>query len=208
MGGGSVPGPETGQQNRRNRGVAPTGGGEVPGPIAASDPVRQDLRLTGWPRSIDWDEFREVPSRPAGENEDAQINPVTEGSEARTVREQGQWKLAEIELHVVVNLEESWVVQSKKSATLKSHEQGHFDIHGLISGRDMLEALRAVRARSNERLGRAVAATMRRHRQRAQTMSDTYDTDTAHGTKADRQAAWEAQIRNAMDDDSALSAPG
>jgi Bacterial protein of unknown function (DUF922) len=132
---------------------------------------------------------------------------VTEGGEARTVRQQGQWKLAEIELHVVVNLEESWVVRSKKSGTLKSHEQGHFDIHGLIAGREMLEALRALRARSNERLGRAVAATMRRHRERAQTMSDTYDTDTTHGTKADRQAAWEARIRNAMDNGSALSAP-
>lgn len=207
MGGGSLPGPETGQQNRRARGVAPSGGSETPGPIPASDRVEQHLRLTGWPRSIDWDEFRELGERPSGEHEDAQINPVTEGGEARTVREQGRWKLAELELHVIVNRADSWVVRSKKSAALKSHEQGHFDIHGLIAGRDMLEALRNLRERSSERLGRAVAATMRRHQQRAQEMSDTYDDDTAHGARADRQAAWEAAIRSSIDNDSALRQP-
>lgn len=208
MGGGSVPGPETGQQNRRAGGAASAGGAAVPGPIPASGNVQQDLRLTGWPRSIDWDEFREVSERPAGQNEDARINPVTEGGEARTVREQGRWKLAELELHVIVNRADSWVVRSQKSDALKSHEQGHFDIHGLIAGRDMLEALGALRERSNERLARAVAATMRRYQQRAQSLSDTYDEDTAHGRKADRQAAWEAAIRTSIDNDSALRQPG
>jgi hypothetical protein len=207
MGGGSVPGPETGQQNRRVTGVAPTGGGGIQGPVAARDGVQQNLRITGWPRDIEWTEFRHVSARPAGEDEDAQINPVTEGGDARTVRERGQWKLAELRLEVVVNRDDSWVVQSKKSDALKAHEQGHFDIHGLIAGRDMLEALRALRDRSSDRLGRSVARAMERHRQRAQQMSDTYDDDTEHGLNATRQAAWERQIQNAIDNNSSLRAP-
>jgi hypothetical protein len=207
MGGGSVPGPETGQQNRQVTGVAPTGGGGVQGPVAASDGVQQDLRITGWPRTVEWAEFRDLTARPAGENEDAQINPVTEGGDARTVRERGQWKLAELELKVVVNLDDSWVVQSKKSDALKAHEQGHFDIHGLIAGRDMLEALRLLRERSSDRLGRSVERVMERHRQRAQRMSDAYDDDTEHGLNAVRQAAWERRIQNAIDNNSSLRAP-
>jgi hypothetical protein len=163
--------------------------------------------MTGWPRSVEWSEFRHVTSRPAGEREDAQINPVTEGGEARTVQERGQWKLAELELKVIVNSDDSWVVQSKKSDALKAHEQGHFDIHGLIAGRDMLEALKVLRDRSSNRLGRAVGRAMERHRQRAQQMSDAYDDDTEHGLNAVRQAAWETQIQNAIDNNSSLRAP-
>jgi hypothetical protein len=169
--------------------------------------VQQNLRITGWPRDIEWAEFRHISARPAGEREDAQINPVTEGGEARTVRERGRWKLAALELKVIVNLDDSWVVQAKKSDALKAHEQGHFDIHGLIGGRDMLEALKSLRERSNDRLGRAIGRTMERHSQRAQQMSDAYDVDTEHGLNAARQAAWETRIQNAIDNNSSLRAP-
>jgi hypothetical protein len=77
----------------------------------------------------------------------------------------------------------------------------------LIAGRDMLEALKVLRDRSSNRLGRAVGRAMERHRQRAQQMSDAYDDDTEHGLNAVRQAAWETQIQNAIDNNSSLRAP-
>ena len=207
MGGGNFPGPQTGQQSSPNPGVTAALGAGKPGPIAAKQGVRQNLSLTGWPRDIEWNEFRDLAQRPSGQNEDAQINPMTHPADSRTVRERGQWKLAELELQIIVNRADSWVVQAQKSSALKAHEQGHFDIHGIIVGRDLVEALKRLRARNNEGLGRAVSRTMQRQQQRAQSMTDAYDEDTRHGTNATRQAAWETQIRRAIDNNATLRAP-
>ena len=120
-------------------------GAGKPGPIAAKQGIQQNLTLTGWPRSITWDEFRELTQRPTGENEDALINPVTVGGQAQTAHERGRWMLTELELEIVVNREETWVVISQKSDALLSHEQGHFDIPkpGLICSVEILTGNRA-----------------------------------------------------------------
>ena len=207
MGGGNSPGPETGGHSGANTGVATHLGAGKPGPIAAKQGIQQNLTLTGWPRSITWDEFRELTQRPTGENEDALINPVTVGGQAQPAHERGRWMLTELELEIVVNREETWVVLSQKSDALLSHEQGHFDIHGIIVGRDLIRALRGLRERSPARLRRAVRRTMQRHRRLGQRMTDDYDQNTQHGTNSTRQAAWEQQIRNAIDNNSALRGP-
>jgi len=207
MGGDNISGPKNGQQSSPNSGITTRYGAGKPSPIATKQGVQQNLRVTGWPREIVWSDFRDEAARPAGEDEDAQINPVNSPTQAQTVRERGQWKLAELELQIVVNRDDSWVVVSQKSDRLKAHEQGHFDIHGIIAGRNLIDALRRLRARTNERLGRDVARTMQRHQQSAQRMTDAYDEDTQHGTNATRQVAWERQIRNAINSNGTLRAP-
>jgi hypothetical protein len=115
--------------------------------------------------------------------------------------------LAELVLQIVVNRTNSWVVTSRKSAALRAHEQGHFDIHGIIVGRDLVAELRAIRARSNRALGVAIRRKMRQAMRRGQRMTNTYDEDTNHGLDTARQAAWEQQIRNAIDNNIRLTAP-
>ena len=207
MGGGNIPGPESGHEVSPDSGVTSGFGADLPGPIATGQGTQQQLNLTGWPRDIEWSEFREVTERPAGESEAAQINPVNEATQARTARVDGQWMLATLNLQINVNRDESWVVVAQKSAALKAHEQGHFDIHCIIAGRDLIETLRGLRARTNERLGRAVTRAMQRSQQQAQQLTNEYDRDTAHGAKNDRQAIWEAQIRRAISNNSGLRAP-
>lgn len=207
MGGGGIPGPQTGDQDEAAPGNIGQSGADEPGPVAASDGVQQNIIVTGWPRRISWDEFSEVQSRPADEDEDAQIKSETMTSQARTRRVGGQWLLAELELEIVVNQATSWVVRSRKSDVLKAHEQGHFDIHGLIVGRDLVEEIKALRARNNDRLGAALRQKMVRARRRGQRMTNTYDSDTRHGLDTQRQAAWEAQIRTAIDNNVRLRAP-
>lgn len=207
MGGGGIPGPETGNQDEAAPGNIGQSGADEPGPVAASDGVQQSIVVTGWPRSISWSDFSEIDSRPAGENEDAQIKSETMTSGARTRRVGGQWLLAELEVDIVVDDIISWVVRSRKSRVLKAHEQGHFDIHGLIVGRDLVEDIKAIRARNNNRLGAAVRQTMVRARRRGRRMTNTYDSDTRHGLDTERQAAWEARIRNAIDNNVRLRAP-
>lgn len=207
MGGGGVPGPEAGDQTNAGSGVIGQSGADSPGPEAASDGVQQNITLGGWPRSIEWREFREVTSRPQGASEDALIASETMTGEASIARVGGQWLLAELAIEIVVNRESSWVVASRKSSDLKDHEQGHYDIHGIIVGRDVVEALRRLRARSQGRLATALRQTMQRARRRGQQMSNNYDEDTRHGLDSARQAAWEQAIRNAIDNNTRLRAP-
>jgi hypothetical protein len=207
MGGGGVPGPETGDQDQSGTGSVGQSGADTPGPEAANEGVQQDISVSGWPRSIRWTEFRELASRPSSANEDAQVGTETTTGTPVTVRQGGQWMLAELELEIVVNRANSWVVTSRKSSALRAHEQGHFDIHGIIVGRDLVEELRRIRARSNGRLGVAVRRKMRQAMQRGQRMTNAYDEDTNHGLAAERQAAWEQQIRNAIDNNTRLTAP-
>lgn len=207
MGDGQTPGPEDGYQDQPDDGtIARTSGGK-PGPIAAKQGVAQNLVLTGWPRIITWDDFREIGSRPSGESEDAQVGPETITGNVATVQEGGRWKLAELSIDIVINQDLSWVVGSRKSPALLAHEQAHFDIQGILVGRDVLAALGAIRTRTNAQLGRRVRATFERYRLRAQGLSDSYDENTRHGLDTARQSAWEQQIGDAISNNSRLRAP-
>jgi len=207
MGGGGTQGPETGDNaGSDGQGNVGQSGADSPGPVAANDGPQQNISLTGWPRQISWNQFRDVESRPGGAAEDALINPETITGQGSTREANGQWMLAELELTVVVN-SQSWVVRSRKSDALRSHEQGHFDIHGIIAGRDVVEPLRRVRARNNRRLARQINRILLRARRRAQQMSNRYDEDTNHGLDEDRQTAWEQRIRNAINNNTRLTAP-
>ena len=154
-----------------------------------------------------WSEFQDLDQRPAGQSEDAQINPETEFRNPVTVQVRGQWKLAELELVIVINSANTSAVRSTQSADLLKHEQGHFDIHGLIVGRELAEELRGLRARTNPRLGTQLRQAARRARQRAQRLTNQYDQDTHHGRNADRQGVWDRQIQNAINNNTRLTAP-
>jgi hypothetical protein len=124
-----------------------------------------------------------------------------------TVQEGGRWKLAELSIDIVINRDLSWVVTSRKSAALLAHEQAHFDIQGILVGRDVLAALRPIRTRTNAQLGRRVRAIFERYRQRAQRLSDSYDENTRHGLDTARQSVWEQHIADAINNNSRLRAP-
>ena len=119
-----------------------------------------------------------------------------------------QWKLTKLTLKIIVNRAESWVVESMQAPALLAHEQGHFDIHGIIVGRDLLETLRRMRARSSQRLAQQVRRAMRQAQRDAQQLTNIYDDDTNHGLDSTRQAAWESMISNAIKNNSRLRNPG
>ena len=129
------------------------GGGRIPGPICAErlgdDPLVRPgfsdviplggdtgssatVTLTGWPRSITWDEFTEVDSAPSGASEAAQIDSqAIQPERVELTRENGRLRVSAYTVNVRVFTDNSWVVRSQKSPTLLAHEQGHYDITGL-----------------------------------------------------------------------------
>ena len=208
MGGATSPGPETERPADSQRATLARGGSSTPGAHGTGNGAQQQLALVGFPRTIGWNEFRKVSRRPPGVHEDALIATETSPGRASMAEDGNQWKLTEFKLRIIVNREQSWVVESMKSPELLAHEQGHFDIHGIIVGRDLLESLRRMRARSSQRLARQVRQAMQQAQREAQQFTNNYDDDTNHGLDSTRQAAWESMISNAINNNSRLSSPG
>jgi hypothetical protein len=199
------------------------GGGRIPGPICTerlgedpigrrgfSDPIPLGsgsgggvVTLTGWPRSISWDEFSEVAAAPGGAAEAAQIHSeAVQPEQVEVDRDNGRFRVSAYTVRVEVVADDSWVVKSQKSSALLAHEQGHYDITGLTA-RDMVAQIAAVRAASPQDLQTQVTAIIERTKTLGKRLTDLYDGDgstgTHHGKHAANQARWEAHLRDHRD---------
>ena len=194
----------------RDPGESPTASWTDQGPIgldAGGDAAKASLKITGWPRNITWDEFKELSARPSGENEDAQIHSeVDQPSEVAVVRESGIYRVTSLTVTIRTVTEDDWVVTSQKSAELLSHEQGHYDITGLM-GRDMGKEIVAARASSKDDLQTKVTQIIEKYAQRAKDLSAQYDDETNHGRNRDAQKKWNDRIHSAMQSGARFTAP-
>lgn len=210
MGGGRTPGP-IGSDTRPLHGPFdphfPIGGFGTPGPLGLNEGGTTGPRLTGWPRQISWDEFKDVATRPAGETEDAQIDTRTlQPEQVGVAREQGQFRLGNFTVKLNVIRNNSWVVANQKSDTLLAHEQGHFDITGLVA-RDLVKALGALRVSTTDELQREVSRLFEAYDAWAKSLSKQYDGDTNHGRNAKSQSDWESRIRSCIQQETSLGSP-
>jgi Bacterial protein of unknown function (DUF922) len=165
------------------------------------------LTINGWPRTISWDEFQPLAVRPPGVNEDAQIHSeVDQPSRVSVMRVHGVYRVTAVTVTLRTVSEDSWVVTAQKSDELLSHEQGHYDITGLM-GRDMGREIVAARARSRDDLQTQVTSTIGKYRRRAKELSDLYDAQTDHSRNRPAQKKWDDQIRRTMQTGAAFNPP-
>lgn len=210
MGSGRVPGSvgyDGGPLDVGTIPVPPNAGFGTPVPLKGGDAHTAGPKLTGWPRQISWDEFKALSTRPAGEKEDAQIDTQTAQPDRVVVaRDQGRFRLGNFEVALKVVRNNSWVVTSQKSDALLSHEQGHFDITGLVA-RDLVKALGALRVSTTDELQREVSRLYEAYRTWGQQLSDEYDEKTNHGRDATVQSDWESRIRTCIQQGTSLGTP-
>jgi Bacterial protein of unknown function (DUF922) len=192
-------------------GKTPSAGWTDSGPIGldagsgTTAPV--SLQISGWPRSISWDEFKELPARPPDETEDAQIHSeVDQPSRVGVVREHGVFRVTSLTVTLRTVSEDNWVVTAQKSDDLLSHEQGHYDITGL-TGRDMGNEIVAVRAHSRADLQTKVTQIIEKYRRLAKALSGRYDTETDHSRNGQAQERWDDAIHAAMKSGDPFSGP-
>ena len=167
------------------------------------------LVLSNWPRTLTWEDFPEVGSRPADAegDENAQIAAEARQPESiAVVNEGGVRRVTSLSITIQVVRENSWVVRSAKTPELLSHEQGHYDIQGLM-GRDMGNEILAARAPSTDALQQVVTDIIQRYRQRGTDLSAQYDTDSNHGRNREAQARWDRAIQTAITGSARFSAP-
>lgn len=188
---------------------APVTGLGLPGAVGmkGGDACSGTPRMKNWPRAIEWGEFRDLEERPEGEDEDAQIDAqAILDPKVNVCSESGKLRLGSFTVKLTVFKANSWVVRTKKSDDLRSHEQGHYDLLGLDT-RVLIKRLAALRADSADELQRLVNEEIEASKVRAQALSDLYDAKTEHGLKATEQGAWKAAIQVAISTDKEFQPP-
>ena len=206
MGGCTTQGPTCGETKEPEKGL-PGGSLGSAGPIAAKTGTGKGVKMTGWPRAIEWREFRHLDERPDGVKLDAETQSDNVFSQNNTVlREKGKFRLGPLSAKVVIVSANTWVLKGKPSDALLSHEQGHYDITGLM-GRDILRELAKIRAPSVKVLKRRMDSITKRLGKLGKKLTKQYDDGTHHGLNRAQQRAWKDHIRQCIKNGNKLSAP-
>lgn len=185
------------------------GGFSSPKPLGTNE---QGARLVGWPRKITWDEFTQLAAPPAGEYPHG-VDPAAEtrvgwktSDYIPHVLEQSQWRLGGFTLSLRIE-SDSWVVKGQMNESLLRHEQGHFDIIGLVA-RDLVKAWGKLSASTTEDLDRDFKRFYEVYRAHAVLLSkQQYEKQTNHGRNAKSQSEWESRIRTCIQQGTSLGTP-
>jgi hypothetical protein len=167
------------------------------------------LVVNGWPRALTWDDFTEVQSRPADAEgtENAQIHcEINQPERVAVSRDGTQRRVSSLTVTIGIVRADNWVVRSARTPELLSHEQGHYDITGLM-GRDMGNEILAARAATLEDLQQQITSIIGRYRQQARDLNARYDTETRGGANRDAQRRWDESIRGSIDNRTPFAAP-
>jgi hypothetical protein len=152
------------------------------------------MKIDRFDHQVRWSEFREIQSRPAGVDEDAQISSQTKKMKGSTKKIDGVYRMVDISCTLYVKKAESWVVKGTKTADLLKHEQGHFDITA-IGVREMIREMGAARNESLSALSTTIQSIQEDKGKLMQEKSDLYDTQTDHGRIPAEQLRWEKIIK-------------
>jgi hypothetical protein len=103
-------------------------------------PQEIQAALSGFPRALAWTNFRNVQTSPSPPHEAHTSVSWSMGSWSVHIVN-GEYRVRNPRVTVTLNGHDSWAMPSAKSSTaLLQHEQGHFDITGLIA-RDLISSV-------------------------------------------------------------------
>jgi hypothetical protein len=158
------------------------------------------MALTGWPKTLGWKHFKKLASSPRGATVAAHIdshwrNPP--GKQFRLVRDRQGWRLDGVNLVVSIDQNHTWVVRGQETPELLKHEQGHWDITGLIA-REAYRAYEQLRARTPRALTEQLQHVQTRLQAKATRLNRKYDDETNHGVNLTPQQKWDTLTHNCL----------
>jgi len=170
-------------------------------------------KLTGLFKTLEWKHYPVRVENPpkAGQIVVAARTEATHSLDARPEAIPGTKKFrladtvkADVFLDPKGTFQKSWVAtvmpQADRDALL-SHEQGHYDIHALLT-RDFFLAVMQLKSKEYNGPGGLTAdinAAQRATVDNSAAVEAKYDTETATGTKKTEQALWKSMIQSAFD---------
>ncbi|MFH1764445.1 MAG: DUF922 domain-containing protein [Gemmatimonadota bacterium] len=161
------------------------------------------MAIKNWPSKVTWAQFKEVDKPPGGATTNAHIegqysNPP--GKQFQVAKVGKHFKLTNVNLVLKLIPSESWVVKGKQSEMLLKHEQGHWDILGLIA-REYHREIKKLQASSVQQLKvrfNKLEARMAKKRDERNSGTGGYDTETDHGKKKAQQKKWDALLSSCI----------
>ena len=161
------------------------------------------IALTGFLQAVSWTEFKTVQSAPDGSGDDAFTQAVFNTQFSSILNADGKWVIPAERLNVTIRMDtqNSWVVSGRKSNSLLTHEQGHYNITAL-GARDCHTDIVAIVGDSSDVVqshGNSITSTAQ---SLIGSVNEMYDEDPncgmAHGSDSSAQAQWNLKIRNAI----------
>ena len=159
--------------------------------------------MRNWPSKVTWAQFGKVDQALPGHTTNAHIEGTYQnppGKQFGVARVGKYFKLTNVNLVLKLVPAETWVVKGKQDKVLLKHEQGHWDIPGLIA-REYHNEIRKLRAGSVEQLKvrfRALEARISAKRDRTNSGSGGCGTETDHGLKKAEQLRWDKLIASCI----------
>ncbi len=157
------------------------------------------MAVKNWPGKVNWSQFKKVAKAPRGATTDAHVeaeyrNPP--GKQFQVAQEGKLFKLTNGNLVLKIIPAETWVIKGKQNEELLAHEQGHWDILGLIA-REYHKEIKKLRGTSVAQVRsrfRKLEARMAEKRDKLNNGATGYDPETDHGRKKAQQKKWKTLI--------------
>jgi len=163
------------------------------------------MSVVGWPSKLRWDQFKPLDAPPAGASiggwthadPDASIHPLLAPPQVFSIVPDAKHKTQRrfVNFNITVKLDslDTWVVKDKQSDKLLKHEQGHWDIAGLV-GREWHRRLEWLRAETDDGLMKLARDTKQYFQSKLDSLTGQYDDETKNGSEDHKQLEWNSTI--------------
>jgi hypothetical protein len=189
--------------------------------------TRQEIQasMSGFPRALMWGQFRQVTNSLSPPHQAQSGSSYSMAGGWRVATENGAYRVRGLRITVSVNGTASWATAAaRRDTSLLRHEQGHYDITGLVArdlaigildlsldhdsvaamngaGNSVAEHQRLAQRefqRSIDDLGRQASALLGRLQTNPTTRADgLYDRQTRHGLDQGAQLRWDGLFSQA-----------
>lgn len=151
------------------------------------------MAINGFNDTISWSQFNKRASRPAGQNEDAQIHPEVIPANINFKTKGKAVIITNADIDIELVSDDCWVVSSQMTSELLKHEQGHYDIIAL-SAREMYKNLLALSAASPHTLEQKLNGLKEKAQIKVKRVDKRYDDKTDHSRNKAIQEKWNKAI--------------
>lgn len=143
---------------------------------------------------LSWSDFNKKSTSPTGVTDEfAQIHPEIIYSNFKLARDKGAVTISSVNIEISLVKKDCWVISSKMTDELLSHEQRHYDIVAL-SAREFYNNVLLLSAKSVKELQAMISALQTKFGQDAIDKDKKYDDQTDHGKNTKVQEAWDRKI--------------
>jgi hypothetical protein len=153
------------------------------------------MSLSGFNHTLHWSEFQIVNQRPTGVVKEAEVAVLTNIIWHTATAQSGDCHVVGINASIMVDKNQSWVLNGKKGIYLRHHEQGHYDIVA-IGMREMYNKIVALIKSRCEDINQEARRIQQEVQQHMDNCRHRYEKQTHHGGNRAVQSAWEAQIKS------------